>query len=268
MTQLEINTMIKEKVASFTDSKAMTDQTNLKIPRQLNNKKEDALLEIAFRYLFHLNIARQTETPLEVENLRAIEGNRLVKKKHPLNIFYDFQFVAAKTQIKSYLHNTSITVNYNLRALRIYGRCFLFAQLDAIAQSGSVPDKLGKAFYFLPKGSFIDEFEQMNQLALNQFIPQLSPKDTIHFQPIPNDTDHDFNHTAFLLNDKLILVDTNEKGTSKEKELKDLFKLFFLQNVKQKEQPSEIVGSFSQVGIYRARYGEMITLDIRELFED
>lgn len=264
ITQPEINKFTKEKTPSYTDLNATTDKANLKIPRLLNNETEDALLEIAFRYLFHLNIARQTKAPFSIDNLRALEGNRLLKKKHPFNLFYDFQFVAAKTQIKSYLYNNSVTTNYNLRALRIYGRCYLFAQLDAIAQTGTVPDKLNKEFYFLPKGSFIDEFEQMNDLALNHFIPQLSQKDTIRFFPTFSDKNNDFNETTFLLNDTLVLIDTSENGMSKENEINTLIKLFSLQNAKENKPSPEKDDSFSQIGIYRARYGDMITLHMKE----
>lgn len=238
---------------------ASTDHSAIKISRHLNNTTEDTLLNIAFRYLFHLNVARETKTPFEIENLRALAGNRLIKQKHPFNLFYDFQFVAAKTQIKSYLHNTPVTMNYNRRALRIYGRCFLFAQLDYVAQTGIVPEKLTADFYFLPKGTFIDEFERMNKLALAQFIPELTSDDAVQFHP----TYIGEEYTTLLLNDTLVLIDTDE-SMNKEKELQDILAFFLRQKAEHSESPQP----FTKIGIYRARFGEMVTLDIEEFFEE
>lgn len=254
LEQTALADFIDKHIPSEADFKLTSSSASptLIVPNQLNNQTEGQLLQKAFHYLFQLNVARETRAPFEANDLPAINGHLLVKKHHPYNLKYDYKFIVAKTRIEAYVHNEPYTIPYNRMAARIFDACYLFAQLDMIAESGQEPRELPANFYNFPKGSFIEEFEKMDELALAAFIPQLSPRDDARVA------------SDLILNKQLIHTTTadNIEQTIHPTELAQIIFHYLSQKAKERFGSAPPLHSFHEVGLYYARFGEMKTLDL------
>lgn len=208
------------------------EREEIKVPNKLKSEEEAELLGTAFKYLFQIEVAKQTKTPFAFTKGLVAKGHRLIKKHFPRNFFYDVQYMRAKTRLESYLHTTSVTMRHQRMALQNFGACFLLARLEQVARTGEVPKRLTRQFYFLPKGSFTEEFEQLQKVARENFIKELSPADEVKFH----------SNGDLILNELPIQIDTSTTINL--------------------EADSPL---FPKVGVYRARFGERVEMNLEEV---
>ena len=241
----------------------------LHVENQLAKPHESGQLGIAFDYLFRLDIANQTKQPFNLNQVVAMKGHQMIKERFPSNIFYDMHFMSAKTRMESHMHRTSIMTNYYRNAAKIYGACYLFAQLELVFRSKVRPDEINKDWLFLPKGSFINEFEQLQALAQKQVISELSPKDTITYNPnfgygshLVRGADADI-----VINDMLIDVKTTKNPGYRWQDIAQLVGYYFLNQINAKYGTTDSL-NFSKVALYKARFGEMETIDLGAFYGD
>ena len=239
------------------------------VENNLSTPHESSQLGTAFDYLFCLDIAHQTKQPFNINRVVAMQGHQMIKRKFPSSLFYDVHIMSSKTRMESYMYNSSVTTNYHRNATKIYGACFLFAQLDHVFRSKLFPEKINKEWLFLPKGTFIDEFEQLQALAQEQVISHLSPQDTITFNPnfglgslLVRGADADI-----VINDTLIDVKTTKNPGYRWKDIAQLVGYYFLNRINAKYGTTESL-NFSKVALYKARFGEMETIDLDEFYGD
>ena len=233
----------------------------LHVENQLATPYENTQLETAFDYLFRITVAHQTKQPFNVNRVDAMQGHKRIKDKFPKSYFFDVHFMAAKTQLETHMHRSSMTMNYHRSATKIYGYCFLFAQLDLVHQTKVLPETLDKNWLFLPKGTFMDEFEQLEALAKANFISQLTPKDSV-----THTTEYNGRLDApIIINDTLVVVNLADNPGYNQEEVAQLVSAYFLTRIK---NDSGAVPYFTKIALYKARFGEMETINLDEFYGD
>ena len=272
----EITTFLRSHLPTASDFHTVsgnqpfsTKEYTLHVENQLAKSHESSQLGTAFDYLFRLDIANQTKQPFNLNQVVAMKGHKMIKERFPNGLFYDIHFMSAKTRMESHMHTTSVTTNYHRNATKIYGACFLFAQLELVYRSNVRPEKLNKDWLFLPKGSFIGEFEQLQALAQKQVISQLSPEDTITYNPnfglgsgLVRGADADI-----VINNTLIDVKTTKNPGYRWKDIAQLVGYYFLNRINAK-YGTTVSLNFSKVALYKARFGEMETIDLGAFYGD